>query len=80
MPTLRVNSGTGKQKTASKAVSAGASLLTERDIFPQLECAKAKFIFAFLGAVLNSVNAAFGYCFQTARSSAVTVSHPNLNI
>jgi hypothetical protein len=32
------------------------------------------------GAVLNSVNAAFGYCCQTARSSAVMVSHPNLNM
>jgi hypothetical protein len=32
------------------------------------------------GAVLSKVNAAFGCCFQTARSSAVTVSYPNLNI
>src|ERR1700682_4836238 len=31
-------------------------------------------------AVWTSVNAAFGNCFQTARSSAVTVSQPNVNI
>jgi hypothetical protein len=31
-------------------------------------------------AVVTSVNAAFGNCSQTARSSGVTVSHPNLNI
>jgi hypothetical protein len=31
-------------------------------------------------AVVTSVNAAFGNCSQTARSSAVTVSHPNLNM
>jgi hypothetical protein len=31
------------------------------------------------GAVLSSVKA-FGNCFQMARSSAVTVSHPNLSI
>jgi hypothetical protein len=29
---------------------------------------------------VTSVNAAFGNCSQTARSSAVTVSHPNLNM
>src|SRR5260370_27622288 len=31
-------------------------------------------------AVVTSVNAAFGNCSQTPRSSAVTVSHPNLNM
>jgi hypothetical protein len=31
-------------------------------------------------AVVTSVNAAFGNCSQTARSSGVTVSHPNLNM
>jgi hypothetical protein len=31
-------------------------------------------------AVVTSENAAFGNCSQTARSSAVTVSHPNLNM
>jgi hypothetical protein len=31
-------------------------------------------------AVLKSVNAAFGYCSHTAKSSTVIVSHPNLNM
>ena len=31
-------------------------------------------------AVVTSVNAAFGNCSQIARSSGVTVSHPNRNM
>jgi hypothetical protein len=72
-----------QQKDRPKAVSI-ASFLPDRDIFPQLECSNVPRRYSSsvsaAGVVLNSVNAAFGYCSQRARSSAVIVSHPNVNM
>jgi hypothetical protein len=75
MVALRVNSGTAKQKDRPKAVSglrtSQSSNVPRRNSSPTTSVA---------AAVVTSVNAAFGNCSQTARSSAVTVSHPNLNM
>ena len=64
-----------KQKDRPKAVSGlrtpQSSNVPSRNSSPMTSVA---------AAVVTSVNAAFGNCSQTARSSAVTVSHPNLNM
>ena len=72
---LSVNSGPAKQNDRPKAASglrtSQSSNVPRRNSSPTTSVA---------AAVVTSVNAAFGNCSQTARSSAVTVSHPNLNM
>ena len=75
MPVLRVKFGTAKQENRPKAISGPrtyqSSNVPRRNSYPRASVA---------AAVVTSVNAAFGNCSQTARSCAVTVSHPNLNM
>jgi len=53
--------------------------VVERQIIPHVEGAEAKFLpTSAIGAVLTSVNTASGNWCQTARSSSVIVSQPNL--